>query len=637
MLDIITGSPHFKGEYNKYKNSDYNLVKALCEFIDNVITKCKNININIEKDSEDKVNKIIVSDDYTHGFEKMLESGTNNPFNMTHSRDGHSMDNETSQFGIGMKAGSISISKKIIIYTRINNDYYRVELDFEDMCKRKDPIESFNPLFYKINDIEYKKFHVYEYGSSIYLSEIRESMFTFDIDMDIKKIETELTEIYSNMYKKYNTNLHINNKKLLNHVSFFDHTNCNLFNEVLFIYKLKNTISKSNECDYFIEQNGIISEFNRDEWRKREKMKEYKSITKSKVWDKSSNKIMEQKINTGKYKYSDTFSNDNKYCAIIKSTFTKFHPLFNCKDIDSKNKELLPRNELIIYRDGRKYGNWILKKNSNGSNNYTSSMLEIKSKKMITDLGLTFSKNISNIHINLLSIVVEEAKKECNTKFNADSSTKKYLDLYKKAIENNIVIDSTMIPKLELKKQLERKKKEQEERTRLEDIERKKQQKERMRLEDILRKKEEKKKRLEDIKQKEEQKLRELEMNYQSWKLSAYFGILECDKDKGISAKNNYYKCHFGYTEGCPKHRDTGGGLGTKWRRLISININEYGSKKMNGKRKIEYELYKLVNDNYDVQWKEPQSKEYFKCKKSDFKSIYSKIRYKMGEYESEY
>ena len=45
---LKSGCPHFKGEYRKYLQADYNIYKALYEFIDNIILKFKKININIK-------------------------------------------------------------------------------------------------------------------------------------------------------------------------------------------------------------------------------------------------------------------------------------------------------------------------------------------------------------------------------------------------------------------------------------------------------------------------------------------------------------------------------------------------------------------------------------------------------------
>ena len=114
-------------------------------------------------------------------------------------------------------------------------------------------------------------------------------------------------------------------------------------------------------------------------------------------------------------------------------------------------------------------------------------------------------------------------------------------------------------------------------------------------------------------------------MNYQSWKTSVYFGILDCNKNKGISAKDGYYRCHFGITDDDPKHRDTGSGLGTNWRRIFTLNINNEACIKVKGKLAIEWEIYKIINEKYDVKWEE-NSHEYFKCKLESFNDIYKTV-----------
>ena len=43
------GCPHFKGEYRKYKQSDYNLSSSLYELLDNVVQKIDNINIELDE------------------------------------------------------------------------------------------------------------------------------------------------------------------------------------------------------------------------------------------------------------------------------------------------------------------------------------------------------------------------------------------------------------------------------------------------------------------------------------------------------------------------------------------------------------------------------------------------------------
>ena len=55
-----------------------------------------------------------------------------------------------------------------------------------------------------------------------------------------------------------------------------------------------------------------------------------------------------------------------------------------------------------------------------------------------------------------------------------------------------------------------------------------------------------------------------------------------------------------------------------------------------NGKARIECELYKIINEKFDVEWKQ-NSTEYFECKITDFKEIYRTVRNKLEKFESNY
>lgn len=69
------------------------------------------------------LSKLSISDDYFKGFERMFKEGTENPFNMTHMRSGQDDDEETSQFGIGMKAGAISTGGRLDVFTKVDGKY----------------------------------------------------------------------------------------------------------------------------------------------------------------------------------------------------------------------------------------------------------------------------------------------------------------------------------------------------------------------------------------------------------------------------------------------------------------------------------------------------------------------------------
>ena len=121
---VPAGSPTFTGMHRQYVQSDYTLSKALKEMVDNAITRCDNIDIEFTLNGRHTLSMIKVSDNYVDGIKHLNESGSKNPLNIAHIREGQSDDNETSQFGVGLKAGSMSTANKMTIYSRTEKDGY---------------------------------------------------------------------------------------------------------------------------------------------------------------------------------------------------------------------------------------------------------------------------------------------------------------------------------------------------------------------------------------------------------------------------------------------------------------------------------------------------------------------------------
>ena len=93
---------------------------------------------------------------------------------------------------------------------------------------------------------------------------------------------------------------------------------------------------------------------------------------------------------------------------------------------------------------------------------------------------------------------------------------------------------------------------------------------------------------------------------------------------------------HYGYTEDDPKHRDSGEGLGTKWRRLITVNLNDEGSKKNNGKIVVEWKIKQAIeNLNLDESQLKWTTNEYFSCSPKVYHDIFKTLREVMFNYES--
>jgi hypothetical protein len=130
-----------------------------------------------------------------------------------------------------------------------------------------------------------------------------------------------------------------------------------------------------------------------------------------------------------------------------------------------------------------------------------------------------------------------------------------------------------------------------------------------------------------------------IKANYRPWKTSAYFGVKNCTRVDGISAKDNFISCHYGMTTVDPNQRDSGNGLGTSWRRLTYMNMNEDGARLSEGKIAVEWEMYNCIKEiekeNKDkIRW---ETKEYFSCHKDIFSLVYKKIRDKMSLFEGSY
>ncbi len=176
--------PHFKSQLKNIRNENITFYSALNDMIDNVVglANVNSENYDLKMNfilSREKVYKIEISDNVSHGFKDIVKNGEENPFNMGHTRDGHNDDKEMSEFGIGMKKTLIFLCEKATVYTRCVNDddvveYYRLELDFVEMEKRKDPSQSYN--FTSFESISRDKFidkKGDDIGSLIVLENIR--------------------------------------------------------------------------------------------------------------------------------------------------------------------------------------------------------------------------------------------------------------------------------------------------------------------------------------------------------------------------------------------------------------------------------------------------------------------------------
>jgi len=200
QIQSKVGPPHFEGTCKHIRKDNNSIHISLADIIDNTYGKASVLNtptkcdVNVTYSDDDQLNKITIIDDLHFGFLGLENSSVDNPLNMTHMREGHLNDAETSENGKGLKNSIIFVGDDTDIYTRAIEDdtetYYHVHFDIPEMCGRQNASESYEPtLLEKITDSKYEKCHKYEYGTTITISNIRKQKFVI---IDKAKFENEL-------------------------------------------------------------------------------------------------------------------------------------------------------------------------------------------------------------------------------------------------------------------------------------------------------------------------------------------------------------------------------------------------------------------------------------------------------------
>ena len=380
--------PHFKSKLKQLRSSGYTFDKCLSDICDNVINKSKYIYIKFNTNDVGKLLSISFTDVYKNGFENINENNENNPFNMGHSRVGHNNDDETSEFGIGFKAASMNLGEKLIVYTHVPkfNKYYQIEFDFNLMTNIEDPTKSYEyTCFNEITKDIYTSKHGYDYGSTLIIENIRDTIIdNFD--------EGKCSNYLSDTFSRTELNIYINNKLINSTDKYYEHNHCKPFNRNSTIY-----------IDFENKKPPLI------------------------------------KINEKYYYYNDKLEVKNK--NDIKDTINYHENTSEKIEITSTYTYYIPKitNGIInLYRNNRKYG-VINHNSSNGTQNYTYHELNYKSKKFNKYLGLTFNKTINLDNNNFIIKIIYSIIKNHQKKYSADTHSKKFKDLEKVAIDNNII------------------------------------------------------------------------------------------------------------------------------------------------------------------------------------------------------
>ena len=213
--------PHFRRLLKKARHGHYSFKIAVTDIIDNVVLKAKRIHITVQF-NEGKLYQIIISDDYVNGFENINDTGTANPMNWTHMREGQSHDSETSEYGAGLKEASCFLATIMRIFTRaVKNgevSYREVSCNFDDMAEKENAWESHNISIVQTEDTCYQELHPFETGSTIILDGIRqfENMQFTNEQECIEILKTAIAETYSDILAdRPELAIHVNGTRIL--------------------------------------------------------------------------------------------------------------------------------------------------------------------------------------------------------------------------------------------------------------------------------------------------------------------------------------------------------------------------------------------------------------------------------------
>ncbi len=419
-MNPVVGVPHFKSIRNQYRHANYTLMKGIKEFLDFPIMNAKKIQITTTVEDY-QLTELKVSDNFLQGFKNLLENNEKNPLNMGHIRDGHEIDNENSEFGVGMKAAALNIGDRFYIYTRVGNKYYLITMDFQKMAAETDPTKSFQPEFAEISRMQYAEHHPYTHGSTLRVCKILPTICPATSQEGItEEIRAMVADYYSEYIVDDSLQVSVNGDRICSAVSYFDNPKCRPFNRRTKFYIM---VGQGGTQEYIIECINMAG--NRRTYKKYDsKERKFRAI-----------KTEEYETYKRTHDAQYSFDQDEKAAILLTSTFAYF-ALAGIEDLGEK----LPNDRTEIIKNKRKYAEIYLKKHNNGSHNYTIHRINLNSKTIGKILGITFNKDFhlndgANDLVNAVRCIIDEHRSE----YTADTTTAKFKNLKAYAMEKQVI------------------------------------------------------------------------------------------------------------------------------------------------------------------------------------------------------
>lgn len=420
------GGPHFKRMVQSIRLKHITTRAAIVDMIDNIfgITKSFKLtkiicDITLEYCMEGKLCGIKISDNIPSGFKDLFKEGTENPFNMTHMREGHSNDDETSEFGTGLKEAIILLSYLTEIYTHYRTDageegYAKIGFDIDKMSSAESPEESFQPSEYNldISRDEFMQNHVNsgnppngDNGSTVHLRLRKNQNHMYDPDsareLDRVQFEEYILQCLRNTFSgilKCDSNevaLRVNGTVITPNAEF------------LHLVDAKNKKSHTFYCE-LNERNECISVYRKRNTPGRTPYTEYVEVEKE--FRYLTEEEFKSKVNV-----------PNVYPAILDSFTTK----------GSECEHTQHQNKVGVSRDGRFYEEIpYTKSQTDGYSNHIGHNLTFTSKKLSPIIGVGSNKRVVPPP-NMLTSAIRTTVESITTDF------RKYARNYKKNIASS--------------------------------------------------------------------------------------------------------------------------------------------------------------------------------------------------------
>ena len=424
------GAKHFRTEVKHTRQKGYTLNVAIGELLDYPILNATIIDITIKfKPTTDnkKILQIQIRDNTLTGFQNLSENNDKNPFNFGHISSSHDDDQSISEFGAGTKEAFIALSDKTTIYTKSDGQYFKIVFNIEKMSNVEDVNESFDYDEKIITQEEYEEEHKLSCGSSIILEEIVDGII-----VDLAALKQCIITTYGKVIKERNIVVKFNDEQLIdNKTSPFNNIYCEPFNSITKIYVMKNETT-NNEEYYMV--------YNTDKTRYYLYKDEPKKWSPEITTKRDTNKLL-------------THINLDPECLImtLKGTERQF-----CKEDD---KNAVSGGDIKFYKRGRQHGSYNASMN-NGTGNHIFLELEIYSKKIGKELGMTVNKLIKLDKENKLCNVIKATIGHLQSKHAYDAGNNTAVNKYNIIKDTGLNISHVKIPtKLQEKLDIEAEKK----------------------------------------------------------------------------------------------------------------------------------------------------------------------------------